>query len=124
MKNILLLLLITMLCSFQPNNEVHLTLSTLVKENKLSLKQLKQLKTLEINTEQARFLSCNVMVVPINHQDMYEFTLKSPDLLSHIEYKLMLSKLTSGDKVYLEDITVLLPTGNSVAVKPIVFTVN
>lgn len=113
-----------MLCSFQPNNEVHLTLSTLVKENKLSLKQLKQLKTLEINTEQSRFLSCNVMVVPINHQDMYEFTLKSPDLLSHIEYKLMLSKLTSGDKVYLEDITVLLPTGNSVAVKPIVFTVN
>lgn len=124
MKNILFLLLITMLCSFQQQDELQLTLSSLVKENKLSLKQLKQLKTLEVNTEQARFLSCEVMVVPINHQDMYEFTLKSPDLLSQIEYKLMLSKLTSGDKIYIEDITVLLPTGNSVAVKPIVFTVN
>lgn len=124
MKKIITILFVFVLCSFQVQQAPQLKFTSSIIEHKLSLKEFKSLQSLDVNQNQARFLSCSVLVKPASNKDVYEFTLTAVNPTQQAEYKSMLSKLSVGDKVYFDEVKILLPTGAAVTAEPFMFTVK
>lgn len=124
MKNLVAIIFIFVLSSFQAQEAPQLKFASNIVDHKLSLKEFKSIQNFEINQSQARFLSCTVMVKPVGNKDPYEFTLTTVNPTQQSEFKSMLSKLNVGDKVYFQEVKILLPTGAAVSAEPLTFTIK